>query len=212
MKYVYSFGAGKAEGDGAMKDVLGGKGAGLAEMTRIGLPVPAGVTISAQCCDYYLKHGRTYPKELRGEVAASLARLEKITGKKLGDSRDPLLVSVRSGSARSMPGMMETMRGTGITYGRELTAPQTAISVGAGWALVGWGLYRLRNWARWCAMALMVIGVAGSVPAVSSAARDITWHFFFYGTQIMVRIVIAWYLAASPEVLDAFRAKSDTKL
>ena len=110
------------------------------------------------------------------------------------------------------PGMMETMRGTGITYGRELTAPQTAISVGAGWALVGWGLYRLRNWARWCAMALMVIGVAGSVPAVSSAARDITWRFFFYGTQIMVRIVIAWYLAASPEVIDAFRAKSDTKL
>ena len=116
MKYVYSFGAGKAEGDGAMKDVLGGKGAGLAEMTRIGLPVPAGFTISAQCCDYYLKHSRTYPKELRGEVAASLARLEKITGKKLGDSRDPLLVSVRSGSARSMPGMMETILNLGLNY------------------------------------------------------------------------------------------------
>jgi hypothetical protein len=103
------------------------------------------------------------------------------------------------------PGMLSMTRASGITYGRELTAPQTAISVGAGWALVGWGLYRLRNWARWCAMILMVIGVAGSVPAVSAAARDITWRFFFYGTQIMVRIVIAWYLAASPEVVEAFR-------
>jgi hypothetical protein len=109
------------------------------------------------------------------------------------------------------PGTMETMRGTGVTYGRELNGPQTAISVGAGWALVGWGLYRLRNWARWCAMALMVIGVAGSVPAVSAAARDIDWRFFFYGAQMMVRIVIAWYLAASPEVIDAFRAKSRIK-
>jgi hypothetical protein len=103
------------------------------------------------------------------------------------------------------PGMLSMTRASGITYGRELTAPQTAISVGAGWALVGWGLYRLRNWARWCAMILMVIGVAGSVPAVSAAARDITWRFFFYGAQIMVRIVIAWYLAASPEVVEAFR-------
>ena len=114
MKYVYSFGAGKAEGHGTMKDVLGGKGAGLAEMTRIGLPVPAGFTISAECCDYYLKHDHKYPEELRGEVVANLARLEKITRKKLGDSRDPLLVSVRSGSARSMPGMMETILNLGL--------------------------------------------------------------------------------------------------
>jgi hypothetical protein len=103
------------------------------------------------------------------------------------------------------PGTLSMTRASGITYGRELTAPQTAISVGAGWALVGWGLYRLRNWARWCAMILMVIGVAGSVPAVSAAARDITWRFFFYGAQIMVRIVVAWYLAAAPEVVEAFR-------
>ena len=99
-----------------------------------------------------------------------------------------------------------TMR-TGVTYGRELTGPQTALSVGAGWALVGWGLYRLRNWARWCAILLMVIGVAGSVPAVSAAARDLTWRFFFYGVQIMVRVVIAWYLAASPELIEAFVRK-----
>lgn len=105
------------------------------------------------------------------------------------------------------PGSMETIRGTGVTYGRELTEPQTAISVGAGWALVGWGLYQMRNWARWCAMTLMVIGVAGSVPAVSAAARDLTWRFFFYGAQIMVRMVVAWYLAASPELIDAFVRK-----
>jgi len=97
-----------------MKDILGGKGAGLAEMTRIGLPVPAGFTISTETCDYYLKHGRKYPKELPAQVKANLARLEKTTGKKLGDAKDPLLVSVRSGSARSMPGMMETILNLGL--------------------------------------------------------------------------------------------------
>jgi hypothetical protein len=104
------------------------------------------------------------------------------------------------------PGTLSTL-GTGVTYGRELTGPQAALSVGAGWALVGWGLYRLRNWARWCAILLMVIGVAGSVPAVSAAARDLTWRFFFYGFQIMVRVVIAWLLAASPEVVEGFTRK-----
>jgi pyruvate,orthophosphate dikinase len=115
MKYVYFFGAGKADGTGEMKEVLGGKGAGLAEMTRIGLPVPAGFTISTEACDYYFQRGRRYPKELRAEVAKHLARLEKLTGKKLGDAKDPLLVSVRSGSARSMPGMMETILNLGLT-------------------------------------------------------------------------------------------------
>jgi len=105
------------------------------------------------------------------------------------------------------PGTIGMMRGSGVTYGRELTGAQSAVSVGAGWALVAWGLWRLHNWARWCGVALMVIGVAGSVPAVSAAARDITWRFFFYGAQIMVRIVIAWYLVASPEVIEAFGAK-----
>jgi hypothetical protein len=105
------------------------------------------------------------------------------------------------------PGTLSMTLGAGITYGRELTGPQTALSVGAGWALVGWGLYRLRNWARWCAILLMVIGVAGSVPAVSAAARDLDWRFLFYGVQIMLRIVIAWYLAASPELIEAFVRK-----
>ncbi len=114
MKYVYFFGAAKADGTGEMRDLLGGKGAGLAEMTRIGLPVPAGFTITTETCDYFLKHGRKYPSQLRGQVAKSITRLEKLTGKKLGDAKDPLLVSVRSGSARSMPGMMETILNLGL--------------------------------------------------------------------------------------------------
>jgi hypothetical protein len=107
------------------------------------------------------------------------------------------------------PGTLAMTQTAGITYGRELNGPQTAISVGAGWALIGWGLYRLQNWARWCAIVLMVLGVAGSVPAVSAAARDINWRFFFYGAQIMVRIVIAWLLAASPELTEVFVRKQD---
>jgi len=114
VRFVYFFGGGKAEGDGGMKELLGGKGAGLAEMTRIGLPVPAGFTISTECCDYYLKHDHKYPKSLRAEVTKNLARLERVTHKKLGDAKDPLLVSVRSGSARSMPGMMETILNLGL--------------------------------------------------------------------------------------------------
>ena len=114
MKYVYFFGAGKAEGQGDAKDLLGGKGAGLAEMTRIGLPVPAGFTITTECCDHYLKNGHKYPADLRAQVTKNIAQLEKVTGKKLGDDKDPLLVSVRSGSARSMPGMMETILNLGL--------------------------------------------------------------------------------------------------
>jgi len=113
-KWVYFFGAGKAEGDGTWRDLLGGKGAGLAEMTRIGLPVPAGFTISTEACDYFYKHGKKYPSELRKQVVDNVAKLERVTKKKLGDPRNPLLVSVRSGSARSMPGMMETVLNLGL--------------------------------------------------------------------------------------------------
>ena len=114
MKYVYFFGGGKAEGDGAMRDTLGGKGAGLAEMTRIGLPVPPGFTITTETCDHYFKNSRKYPKGLTQQVETAVKRLEKVAGKKLGDANDPLLVSVRSGSARSMPGMMETILNLGL--------------------------------------------------------------------------------------------------
>ena len=113
-KWVYFFGAGRAEGDGEWKDLLGGKGAGLAEMTKIGLPVPAGFTISTEACDYFYKNNKKYPVELKKQVAAGVSRLEKAARKKLGDPKNPLLVSVRSGSARSMPGMMETILNLGL--------------------------------------------------------------------------------------------------
>jgi pyruvate,orthophosphate dikinase len=113
-KWVYFFGAGKAEGDGTWRDLLGGKGAGLAEMTKIGLPVPAGFTISTEACDYFYKNGKKYPSELKKQVADNITKLERATKKKLGDPKNPLLVSVRSGSARSMPGMMETILNLGL--------------------------------------------------------------------------------------------------
>src|SRR5947199_8082492 len=91
-----------AEGNATMRDLLGGKGAGLAEMTRIGLPVPGGFTISTAACDYSYKHDKKFPPELKKQVTENVAKLEKITKKKLGDPNSPLLVSVRSGSARSM--------------------------------------------------------------------------------------------------------------
>lgn len=105
------------------------------------------------------------------------------------------------------PGALSLTRAAGLTYGRELDGPAAAISVGAGWALVAWGIYRLHNWARWCGIVSMVIGIAGSVPAVSAAARDLGWRFAVSGGQILVRIVVAWYLIASPEVRDAFSGK-----
>src|SRR5215467_7854579 len=113
-KWVYFFGAGKAEGNGTWRDLLGGKGAGLAEMTKIGLPVPAGFTISTEACDYYYKHDKKFPPELKKQVSDHVAKLERATKKKLGDPKNPLLVSVRSGSARSMPGMMETILNLGL--------------------------------------------------------------------------------------------------
>ena len=113
-KYVYFFGGGKAEGDGSMKELLGGKGAGLAEMTSIGLPVPGGFTITTEVCDLFYKNGKEYPKGLKEEVDEHLLALEKLAGKKLGDAKDPLLVSVRSGAPISMPGMMETILNLGL--------------------------------------------------------------------------------------------------
>src|SRR5437762_13064575 len=113
-KWVYFFGAGKAEGDGSWREVLGGKGAGLAEMTKISLPVPAGFTISTEACDYYYKQDKQFPAGLKKEVADNVATLERVTQKILGDPKNPLLVSVRSGSARSMPGMMETILNLGL--------------------------------------------------------------------------------------------------
>jgi pyruvate,orthophosphate dikinase len=114
-KFVYSFGAGVAEGNGTMKELLGGKGAGLHEMTKIALPVPAGFTITTEVCDLYFRNGKKWPEGLEKEVQRHLAQLEKTTKKTLGDPRDPLLVSVRSGAPVSMPGMMETILNLGLT-------------------------------------------------------------------------------------------------
>ena len=114
-KYVYSFGAAKADGDGKMKPLLGGKGANLAEMTRIGLPVPPGFTITTEVCTYFYDHKKTYPKELQAQMEAGVRNMEKIMGTKFGDAKGfPLLVAVRSGARDSMPGMMDTILNLGL--------------------------------------------------------------------------------------------------
>ncbi|ADN01429.1 pyruvate, phosphate dikinase [Spirochaeta thermophila] len=113
-KYVYFFGQGKAEGSAKMRDLLGGKGANLAEMTSIGIPVPPGFTISTEVCELYYKNDKQYPPEVREQVEEALAKLEKAMGRKLGDPENPLFVSVRSGAAISMPGMMETILNLGM--------------------------------------------------------------------------------------------------
>ena len=114
VKYVYFFGDGKAEGKGDMKNLLGGKGANLAEMTSIGLPVPAGFTITTEVCTEFYKNNRQYPAELKREVEEKLKQVETLMGKKFGDRKNPLLVSVRSGARASMPGMMDTVLNLGL--------------------------------------------------------------------------------------------------
>lgn len=113
-KWVYSFGDGTAEGKADMRNLLGGKGANLAEMANLGLPVPPGFTITTEVCTYYYAHGETYPAELKGDVEAALAKVGGITGKTFGDPANPLLVSVRSGARASMPGMMDTVLNLGL--------------------------------------------------------------------------------------------------
>jgi pyruvate,orthophosphate dikinase len=113
-KYVYFFGGKTAEGDGKMKELLGGKGANLAEMCRIGLPVPAGFTLTTEVCTYYYDHGKSYPPELKGQVDAALRKTEDVMGAKFGDAKNPLLVSCRSGARVSMPGMMDTVLNIGL--------------------------------------------------------------------------------------------------
>jgi pyruvate,orthophosphate dikinase len=109
-QYVYSFEDGKGMG----KDILGGKGANLAEMVSLGLPIPSGFTITTETCDIYYKNNKTYPVEVNEQVEKELQALEKKMGKKLGDANDPLLVSVRSGAAASLPGMMDTVLNLGL--------------------------------------------------------------------------------------------------
>lgn len=113
-KWVYSFGNGTAEGKADMRNLLGGKGAGLAEMSNLGLPVPAGLTITTDVCTHYYAHNHEYPSELKAQVATALAQIENLIGCKFGDAKNPLLVSVRSGARASMPGMMDTVLNLGL--------------------------------------------------------------------------------------------------
>ncbi len=113
-KYVYSFGDGQADGEASMKPLLGGKGANLAEMSRIGLPVPAGFTITTEVCTYFYDNDRQYPPELKAQVEEAIAKAEACMGAKFGDSENPLLLSCRSGARESMPGMMDTVLNIGI--------------------------------------------------------------------------------------------------
>src|SRR5215203_3359405 len=135
-KYVYAFGR-KTDGNGSMKPLLGGKGANLAEMCRIGLPVPPGFTITTEVCTYYYANKRTYPPTLRKEMESGIAALEQQTGKKFGDLKNPLLVSVRSGARDSMPGMMDTILNLGLN-------DQTvdALATKTGNARFAWDCYR----------------------------------------------------------------------
>src|SRR5215472_12052106 len=108
-KWVYSFGAGRAEGRGDMKNLLGGKGANLHEMASLGLPVPPGFTITTDVCSYFYANGKTYPSDLGSQVDAAVAEVGRLTERAFGDSANPLLLSVRSGARASMPGMMDTV-------------------------------------------------------------------------------------------------------
>jgi pyruvate,orthophosphate dikinase len=136
-KYVYFFGDGKAEGKADMKNLLGGKGANLAEMSGIGIPVPAGFTITTEVCTYYYDHGKKYPATLEKEVLENVAKLEKAMGGKFGDASNPLLLSVRSGARVSMPGMMETVLNLGLND--EITQ---GIIAKTGNERFGWDSYR----------------------------------------------------------------------
>ncbi|MEW6619715.1 MAG: pyruvate, phosphate dikinase [bacterium] len=125
-KHIYFFAQGKAEGTKDMKDLLGGKGAGLAEMTNIGIPVPPGFTITTEACIYYDQHNGAYPEGLEGEIEENMKKLEEVMGKKFGDPENPLLVSVRSGAKISMPGMMDTILNLGLnTHSVEGLAKKT---------------------------------------------------------------------------------------
>src|SRR5580704_13899863 len=113
-KWVYAFGGGKAAGRASMRNLLGGKGSGLAEMAHLGLPVPPGFTITTEVCTHFYANGKAYPKDLKAQVNAALAEVGRITGKKFGAGENPLLVSVRSGGRASMPGMMDTVLNLGL--------------------------------------------------------------------------------------------------
>ena len=127
-KYTYLF----SEGNGKMRELLGGKGANLAEMTNLGLPVPQGFTISTEACTQYYEDGRTINEEIKAQIMEYIGKMEEITGKKFGSIENPLLVSVRSGARASMPGMMDTILNLGLN--EEVVEVMAEKSVNARWA------------------------------------------------------------------------------
>ena len=135
--WIYFFGDGGAEGRADMRDLLGGKGAGLAEMTNAGLPVPPGFTITTEVCNWYYGHGRQLPPDFRAQQSAGLERLERVMGRKLGDAKNPLLVSVRSGAKFSMPGMMDTILNLGLN-----DASVVGLAQATGNERFAWDCYR----------------------------------------------------------------------
>ena len=136
-KFVYFFGGGSADGKAEMKELLGGKGANLAEMTNLGIPVPPGFTISTGVCKVYYDNNKTYPEAVKDQVKENVAKLEKVLGKKFGDKKEPLLVSVRSGAAVSMPGMMDTILNLGLN-----DEVVEALAVSTGNPRFAWDAYR----------------------------------------------------------------------
>ena len=136
VKYVYDFGK-KTDGDAKQRELLGGKGANLAEMAKIGLPVPPGFTISTDVCTYFYENNKKYPSVLEDQMKSSVALMEKQQGKKLGDLKKPLLLSVRSGARDSMPGMMDTILNLGLN-----DETVEALAVASGNARFAWDCYR----------------------------------------------------------------------
>jgi len=136
IKYVYDFGK-KTDGDAKQRELLGGKGANLAEMARIGLPVPPGFTITTEVCTHYYANNKSYPKSLDGQIRESVAIMEKQLGKKLGDLKKPLLLSVRSGARDSMPGMMDTILNLGLN-----DETVEALATSSGNERFAWDCYR----------------------------------------------------------------------
>src|SRR3984957_12142886 len=136
-KWVYSFGAGQNEGRSDMKNLLGGKGANLAEMASIGLPVPPGFTITTEVCTAFYDNQRRYPEDLAAQVDAALAKVEGVVGQKFGDAGNPLLVSVRSGARVSMPGMMDTVLNLGLN-----DTTVEGLAKASGDARFAWDSYR----------------------------------------------------------------------
>ena len=166
-KYVYLF----SEGNGSMRELLGGKGANLAEMTNLGMPVPQGFTISTEACTKYYEDDRNINDEIKAQVYEALARIEKINGKKFGDAKNPLLVSVRSGARASMPGMMDTILNLGLNdedvYKRQvrfhgslydLRVPSRDCHVASLLAMTIWGHLPFQRWS---------VRFAGAVPGTA---------------------------------------------